>query len=1332
MIHGTVPYSCKTIEDLLDLIDSEGPRFDQQDIDLPIGVKNLILRLLEPNPSKRIDHYELFEIVLNDQMFLQTYSNHTFGEFSHQRSRDSAYNSKRRTYHNHEFAEYNNRLHHQNRVGATAVGVGCSPSQPKNPVGMSHKDNSINSNYRMPGNQNPKDSPSMPYRNKVVASPQPTSYAETPRSSQKTGKSPSNIQSQKRLDMQEGAKIKASMSRNYSQPNHALNSYSANPRNMGCPENDEIGQAPLSLNNQPPGLDKTGNQATQKMLLQGQEHLDMLDPHNLQSKGSEGIEPGIQYFDAQGLSLYNNDQSNVSLIKKKVDVTESQTEKMRREDSATHINIYANQERGSRKTFTLNPHGRDYSNNSQGAALAEKFSALHEKSSKALLGIKNANHNFSTGKNSRAGKQSMGNIRKLKKSNQIDYRPDRGNRRYSNRNDPSNENTNNRVANGAEIKQDSLDIEVPDVELKQSGIIEYQTAGNNHKNLRVTPPIRSDYSSRRQSMDVSPTKSIPMSSVAHSMKSSKSFNNKKNNKHDLFKLANRKVADSPSVYEGAEGPAGLNKGVSPSQQTLPYKARYANQSRNNSPYGNSKNEYESISKKRIQVVANSPNSQMMYGSPPREQYKEPIKISAEKPRKTDKSRRNSSRSKISVKRIERRTPPANKPRKAVTPGQDHQIAPGHQGQIEKVEKIQVNPISVDDASAPGTASNQAPSNENPQRQSIAQPDPSNQAQVNGLGQQMGLNNMNNMMNEMFKQFLAQQAAQSLGINATNNSGFQSNQYQNLLAQNWQLFLLQQQQQQNQQLQALQMVNQLANPLQNNPLNPLNSFGSNHFLNNQMRYSLSQNGLPAPTDPSGSNNPLMNQYGVQPQANLPQSQTVASTFQGLDQHPQGAPNKTQSVQPKMNQMNPQARYEGTQPVSPNHVQPQTQYTMKPAAHGPPTQEPVNKPTTDQTPAKDEKELYKKKKKDPRDMNSPANSNAIPSNSSPLIQTPPQDQQPYFYTSSYANSAASKQIRRKLTLSPKETQPETQPTQSHQNFAKATFNQPAYIQSGPRKQEDQHNALRYGEGVNKENSTSQKNIIINQSFGEKAYNQLSQEQFKPLKGTESKPANRGYKNKVQITDKEIVSRRMSGIHKSPKPLGHPPKQNLATFQSPSDYNPHQEKNHYIDMPQDQNQQMSFAAVGPSNQSIQNQENQRLGGFNDMHNQQQGLHYSFMTNDVLGKPETQSNGFGSNRQSENQFAKQHKVPHSIENSFGVGITPTRIVGKHSGTGPNAMHLVMPQEQPTMASQGSRKQHAPPSLKRTFSRYGLNDWIEEVIYQRSKYKMLINVAKKTAEFKE
>lgn len=74
IIFGNVPYHCNTIEELLKLIHNVGPKFDDELVDIPIRVKNLILRLVEPNPEKRISHSELFNIVLEDETFLFKYS----------------------------------------------------------------------------------------------------------------------------------------------------------------------------------------------------------------------------------------------------------------------------------------------------------------------------------------------------------------------------------------------------------------------------------------------------------------------------------------------------------------------------------------------------------------------------------------------------------------------------------------------------------------------------------------------------------------------------------------------------------------------------------------------------------------------------------------------------------------------------------------------------------------------------------------------------------------------------------------------------------------------------------------------------------------------------------------------------------------------------------------------------------------------------------------------------------------------------------------------------------------------------------------------------------
>lgn len=74
IIFGNVPYHCNTIEELLKLIHNVGPKFDDELVELPIRVKNLILRLVEPNPDNRIGHQELFNIVLDDEAFTLKYS----------------------------------------------------------------------------------------------------------------------------------------------------------------------------------------------------------------------------------------------------------------------------------------------------------------------------------------------------------------------------------------------------------------------------------------------------------------------------------------------------------------------------------------------------------------------------------------------------------------------------------------------------------------------------------------------------------------------------------------------------------------------------------------------------------------------------------------------------------------------------------------------------------------------------------------------------------------------------------------------------------------------------------------------------------------------------------------------------------------------------------------------------------------------------------------------------------------------------------------------------------------------------------------------------------
>lgn len=47
-------------------------------------------------------------------------------------------------------------------------------------------------------------------------------------------------------------------------------------------------------------------------------------------------------------------------------------------------------------------------------------------------------------------------------------------------------------------------------------------------------------------------------------------------------------------------------------------------------------------------------------------------------------------------------------------------------------------------------------------------------------------------------------------------------------------------------------------------------------------------------------------------------------------------------------------------------------------------------------------------------------------------------------------------------------------------------------------------------------------------------------------------------------------------------------------------------------------------------------------------------------------------------------------------------------------------------------KKVQNPRNLKRTFSTYGVKDWIEETVIKRSMYKQLIKLAKKTLKIRE
>ena len=75
MVCGKVPYNCNSAEELVSLIYKTGLSFDFRNSHLiPQGVKNLILRLTDPNPATRISHSELFDLVLQDPLFLSKYS----------------------------------------------------------------------------------------------------------------------------------------------------------------------------------------------------------------------------------------------------------------------------------------------------------------------------------------------------------------------------------------------------------------------------------------------------------------------------------------------------------------------------------------------------------------------------------------------------------------------------------------------------------------------------------------------------------------------------------------------------------------------------------------------------------------------------------------------------------------------------------------------------------------------------------------------------------------------------------------------------------------------------------------------------------------------------------------------------------------------------------------------------------------------------------------------------------------------------------------------------------------------------------------------------------
>lgn len=67
MLYGSVPYDAQNIDELLEQIHSKGPLFNRKPISKK--VESLIRSLLEPNPSKRLAHSALFDLVTRDAQY---------------------------------------------------------------------------------------------------------------------------------------------------------------------------------------------------------------------------------------------------------------------------------------------------------------------------------------------------------------------------------------------------------------------------------------------------------------------------------------------------------------------------------------------------------------------------------------------------------------------------------------------------------------------------------------------------------------------------------------------------------------------------------------------------------------------------------------------------------------------------------------------------------------------------------------------------------------------------------------------------------------------------------------------------------------------------------------------------------------------------------------------------------------------------------------------------------------------------------------------------------------------------------------------------------------
>jgi hypothetical protein len=83
MIYGCVPYQSKTIDDLLYDICNIGPSFNHinplnnQKIEVPEKLKDLIKSLLNPVSDDRVNHQNLFNLVLDDPHFEKNFSGQT-------------------------------------------------------------------------------------------------------------------------------------------------------------------------------------------------------------------------------------------------------------------------------------------------------------------------------------------------------------------------------------------------------------------------------------------------------------------------------------------------------------------------------------------------------------------------------------------------------------------------------------------------------------------------------------------------------------------------------------------------------------------------------------------------------------------------------------------------------------------------------------------------------------------------------------------------------------------------------------------------------------------------------------------------------------------------------------------------------------------------------------------------------------------------------------------------------------------------------------------------------------------------------------------------------